>query len=36
LEAKDPARKFLPLLLQRIFAFILLAVSLKLGIGILG
>lgn len=29
-------RKFSPLLLQRIFAFILLAVSLKLGIGILG
>lgn len=28
-------RKFSPLLLQRIFAFILLAVSLKLGIGIL-
>ena len=30
------ARKFSPLLLQRIFAFILLAVSLKLGVGILG
>jgi len=29
-------RKFSPLLLQRIFAFILLAVSLKLGIGISG
>ncbi len=29
-------RKFSPLILQRIFAFILMAVSLKLGIGILG